>query len=137
MLYHIQAFLAWQRRICIHDTHTYTYPRIHTYIPMYTSVCYAIFRYFWLGKEGFAYMYTHTYTHVYIHIYPCILTYVMPYSGISGLAKKDLRGYVSSGNNAVFIGSYNWLSVMNDVFGFELMSDYKVFMCVCMCVLCL
>ena len=27
------------------------------------------------------------------------------------------RGYVSSGNNAVFIGSYEWLSVMNDVFG--------------------
>jgi hypothetical protein len=48
-----------------------------------------------------------------------------PPPGVSELAAKDLRGYVSAGNNAVFIGSYNWLSVMNDVFGFQLMSDYK------------
>uniref|UniRef100_A0A6U4Z3J5 Uncharacterized protein n=1 Tax=Hemiselmis andersenii TaxID=464988 RepID=A0A6U4Z3J5_HEMAN len=47
------------------------------------------------------------------------------FPGVSELAAKDLRGYVSAGNNAVFIGSYNWLSVMNDVFGFQLMSDYK------------
>jgi hypothetical protein len=47
------------------------------------------------------------------------------FPGISGLAQKDLRGYVSSGNNVVFVGSYEWLSVMNDVFGFQLMSDYK------------
>lgn len=47
-------------------------------------------------------------------------------AGLSELAKKDLRGYVSSGNNAVFIGSYEWLSIMNDAFGFQLMSDYKV-----------
>jgi hypothetical protein len=33
---------------------------------------------------------------------------------------------VSAGNNVVFIGSYNWLSVMNEIFGFQLMSDYKV-----------
>ena len=44
---------------------------------------------------------------------------------VSELAKKDFRGYISSGNNAVFVGSYEWLSVMNDVFGFQLMSDYK------------
>jgi len=47
------------------------------------------------------------------------------FPGISELAKKDLRGYVSAGNNVVFVGSYEWLSVMNDVFGFQLMSDYK------------
>ena len=47
------------------------------------------------------------------------------FPGVSELAKKDLRGYVSAGNNVVFIGSYEWLSVMNDVFGFQLMSDYK------------
>uniref|UniRef100_A0A7S0QSM2 Uncharacterized protein n=1 Tax=Cryptomonas curvata TaxID=233186 RepID=A0A7S0QSM2_9CRYP len=47
------------------------------------------------------------------------------FPGIGELAKKDLRGYVSAGNNVVFIGSYEWLSVMNDIFGFQLMSDYK------------
>ncbi|KAJ1477385.1 hypothetical protein T484DRAFT_1963480 [Baffinella frigidus] len=50
---------------------------------------------------------------------------LLKFPGISELAKKDFRGYISSGNNAVFIGSYEWLSVMNDVFGFQLMSDYK------------
>mmetsp|Transcript_22027 Transcript_22027/g.60335 ORF Transcript_22027/g.60335 Transcript_22027/m.60335 type:complete len:275 (-) Transcript_22027:120-944(-) len=47
------------------------------------------------------------------------------FPGIGELAKKDLRGYVSAGNNIVFVGSYEWLSIMNDVFGFQLMSDYK------------
>jgi len=47
------------------------------------------------------------------------------FPGLSSLAQTDLRGYVSSGNNAVFIGSYEWLSIMNDAFGFQLMSDYK------------
>jgi hypothetical protein len=47
-------------------------------------------------------------------------------TGISDLAQTDLRGYVSAGNNVVFIGSYNWLSVMNEIFSFQLMSDYKV-----------
>mmetsp|Transcript_30053 Transcript_30053/g.47122 ORF Transcript_30053/g.47122 Transcript_30053/m.47122 type:complete len:279 (+) Transcript_30053:3-839(+) len=50
---------------------------------------------------------------------------LLHFPGVSELAKKDLRGYVSAGNNVVFIGSYEWLSVMNDVFGFQLMSDYK------------
>jgi hypothetical protein len=50
---------------------------------------------------------------------------LIKFPGVSELAKKDFRGYISSGNNAVFVGSYEWLSVMNDVFGFQLMSDYK------------
>ncbi len=45
-------------------------------------------------------------------------------AGIGELAEKDLRGYVSAGNNLVFVGSYEWLSVMNDVFGFALQSSY-------------
>lgn len=46
------------------------------------------------------------------------------FPGIGELASKDLRGYVSAGNNLVFVGSYEWLSVMNDVFGFQLQSSY-------------
>lgn len=43
------------------------------------------------------------------------------FPGFSELARTDLRGYVSAGNNVVFVGSYEYLSVMNDVFGFGLM----------------
>lgn len=43
------------------------------------------------------------------------------FPGIGELAQKDLRGYVSAGNNAVFVGSYEWLSIMNDVFGFQVL----------------
>lgn len=46
------------------------------------------------------------------------------FPGFSDLAAKDLRGYVSAGNNVVFVGSYEYLSIMNDVFGFQLMSGY-------------
>lgn len=45
------------------------------------------------------------------------------YPDIHDIARKDLRAYVSGGNNVVFLGGFASLGLMNDVFGFRLKAE--------------
>jgi len=45
------------------------------------------------------------------------------YPDVHDIARKDLRAYVSGGNNVVFLGGFASLGLMNDVFGFRLKAE--------------
>merc|ERR1712146_146848 len=59
-----------------------------------------------------------------------IPTFIFPpfeasYPEISKLGRTDLRAYVASGHNLLFIGSYESQQVINDIFGLQLEGEYK------------
>ena len=45
------------------------------------------------------------------------------YPDIHEIAKKDLRNYVSTGNNIVFLGGFASIGLMNEIFGFRLQAE--------------
>ena len=45
------------------------------------------------------------------------------YPDIHDIAKKDLRNYVSTGNNIVFLGGFASIGLINEVFGFRLKAE--------------
>lgn len=45
------------------------------------------------------------------------------YPDLHDIAKKDLRNYVSTGNNIVFLGGFASIGLMNEIFGFRLKAE--------------
>ena len=45
------------------------------------------------------------------------------YPDVHEIAKKDLRNYVSTGNNVVFLGGFASIGLMNEIFGFRLKAE--------------
>jgi len=45
------------------------------------------------------------------------------YPDIHDIAKKDLRNYVSTGNNIVFLGGFASIGLINEIFGFRLQAE--------------
>lgn len=59
------------------------------------------------------------------HVHVMVVPPLMSYPDISPTGVTDIRAWVASGNNIVFIGSYLSVEFINNVFGFELDGDYE------------
>jgi len=42
------------------------------------------------------------------------------YPDLNNVAKTDIKGYASTGNNVVFMGGFGTLQIMNEIFGWQL-----------------
>mmetsp|Transcript_8220 Transcript_8220/g.13024 ORF Transcript_8220/g.13024 Transcript_8220/m.13024 type:complete len:274 (+) Transcript_8220:2-823(+) len=57
------------------------------------------------------------------HTHVIIFPPFAEYPDIHPIAKTDLKGYVSTGNNLVFLGGFATIGLLNEVFGFRLQAE--------------